>query len=111
MTMTITNTDERIIAQAIIRTALAKGWAISVNDGEEWTLRSSTDPVIIEEHLASTDGDWLRFREHGKSLGAVYLIWGNGRDLISDASDNPIIEAFLDEVAGSIAPLGWDVAE
>lgn len=91
---------EQDIAREIIRRALAKGWTVSVNDGEEWVVRSSDNQEIIENHMGSTDSDTLRFRAQGISVGTMLLIWGNGRDLISDTSvaEDDVYDAFANDL-------------
>jgi hypothetical protein len=90
---------ERQIAARIVTDAIAAGFNISVNDGEETTLRHSKDPAAIESAMFSTDADVLFiYRENLGPLGWVHLIWGNGCDVISDHSDN---KAMCDFLAGA----------
>lgn len=91
-----TATETRI-AKAIVTAALAKGWKVSVHDGEEFALKQSTDKAAIYEAMNSTDSDTLRFRNAGGVVGSVMLIWGNDEDLLSDHSDNEVINVFVEE--------------
>jgi hypothetical protein len=95
------NAHEQIempIARRLIRNALAKGYSVSVYDGEEWALKRSTDRAAIIEALASTDCDTLRFRDNaGNVIGSMLLIWGNDDDLISDYSDNDAMNTLFHE--------------
>jgi hypothetical protein len=80
------------IARRLVRDALAKGYSVSVYDGEEWALKRSSKFTEIMGALASTDCDTLRFRNAaGEIVGSVWLIWGNLDDLISDHTDNAAI--------------------
>ena len=89
---------EARIARKIVKDALANGWTVSVYDGEEWTVKSSTDSRAILEAMCSTDSDVLRLRDaSGESIGNIWLVWGNDEDVISDHSDS---EAMADFMAG-----------
>lgn len=76
---------ERRIATALVDALLAQGWSLSVEDGEEWTVKRSRDRAEVLDALATTDLDRLRARDElGAVVGTVLLIWGNGSHLISD---------------------------
>ncbi len=71
----------------LVSEALRRGYKVSVNDGEEWTVKLSTDPAVIFPAIGSTDMDRLRFRgpTNGTVVGTFDLIWGNGPgETISD---------------------------
>ena len=94
-------TIETRIARCLVRHALDKGYTISVNDGEEWAVKSSDDADLIMDSLGSTDIDMLRFRSKQaclRKVGDVLLIWGNLEDVISDFSDNEPMEELIDAV-------------
>ena len=82
---------EKQIATNLIRSALARGWSVSVFDGIEQdgdlVVCRSTDFNQIFDSLDTTDGDTLIFSRDGKDIGEVWLIWGNADDLISNSSD------------------------
>lgn len=83
---------ERSIARQIVGRALANGWAVSVNDNEVWVLNKSTDRAAIFAAMGTTDDDTLGFHDaDGVFQGVVWLIWGNGEDVVSDCSDRPAI--------------------
>lgn len=80
---------ERRILRRTIATLLAAGYKISVNDGEETTLRWSTDRKAIYEATRTTDEDWLLVHEgdERRHCGFVRFIYGNdGWDVINDYS-------------------------
>lgn len=92
--------EERRLAEALVDSALAKGYAVSVFDGMETTLRRSSDRAAILEAMASTDADTLRFHDAAKGyLGWVRLIWGNGRDLFADWTDLPLVNELVEPLA------------
>ena len=100
-------TTERTALERIVSKALAKGWLISVYDGEEWAVKFSTDAKAIIDAATSVDECTLSLRtkaprmtEHGMSdrVGKLYLVWGNdpqGSELISDYTFTPEVEAFV----------------
>lgn len=94
---------ERQIIGAIITEALARGYAVSIHDGEEWALIRSTHRPTIEAEIGATDCTTLRFAKPGldetgkarKSAGSVFLVHGNGSEVIADYTDNAELEAIL----------------
>ena len=87
---------EARIARKIVKDALANGWTVSVNDGEDWVVKRSDDSRAILAALCSTDSDTLRLRDAaGERVGDILLIWGNDDDVISDHSDNAAMTAFM----------------
>lgn len=85
-------TGEARAARRLIRAALAEGWAISVNDGEETTVTRSTREREILDALCTTGEDCVTIHlQSGKRGGVFWLIYGNaddGSELIADHSDN-----------------------
>jgi hypothetical protein len=93
---------EKTAAGKVIDRALAKGYLISVNDGEEWVVKKSVKRKEIMDALQSTDSDLLKIRKpDGEKVGVIYLVWGNSpEEVVCDYSSNPEIEALVDgEVA------------
>lgn len=77
-------------ARSLIHHALRLGYSISVNDGQEWTVKHSRNRDDILFALASTGEDIVRC-SNGQQVAVFYLIWGNdedGSELISDHTDN-----------------------
>lgn len=74
--------------------AIAMGYFVSVNDGEETTVKRSKDIDVIMAACLSTDEDYLIFhaKENGefKKLGWARFIYGNVQDVLSDYSANDI---------------------
>ena|SRR3990167_6768124 len=77
------------IVNALLLSALGSGLHVSVFDGEEYTVKESTSYGEITENMAGTDNDTLTFAhpETGR-VGAVWLIYENGYDLIADYTDS-----------------------
>ena len=92
---------ERKIAQAAITQLLAAGFAISVDNGEDFTP-AYTDAAKIERAMFETDEDTLFVKnlkagtKAGTSVGWVCFMYGNdGPDVIHDYTVN--LEPFLTE--------------
>jgi len=78
---------ERRIASAIVRHALKNNMQVSINDGEEWTVKKSGNYREIMSALYSTDEDVIRLNNatDGFPLGKFFLVYGNdGYDVVSD---------------------------
>jgi hypothetical protein len=80
-------------ARRLIRAALAEGWAVSVNDGYETTVKQSVSERKIFDALCTTDEDIITIHlpKSGKCGGMFYLVYGNeddGSELIADHTDN-----------------------
>lgn len=93
---------EAVTVRRIVRMALAKGWTISVFDGEEWTVKKSRDRMTVLKALASTGEDALRFRDaDGNSLGTMTLIYQGGdnpgEEVVQDHSDTDAMNALYAE--------------
>lgn len=79
------------IARRIVRDALAAGYTISVNDGEETTLECSSSERAIMAALMTTDEDRLLIHRAGEAerFGWVHLVYGNdGYDVVNDYTTN-----------------------
>jgi hypothetical protein len=90
---------ERQIVATMIGDALASGYRVSVNDGEETTVHHSTDPAAIGAAMGTTDEDRLVLHDAvGIRIGWVLLIWGNAEHVVSDYSiGDPRMDALLGE--------------
>lgn len=96
----MSKTSEQIeveIATKLIDDALAAGFTIDVNDGEDTPLENSTDKAAILAAMRSTDEDYLILK---KAIGAnkflagwVRFVFGNECSVISDYTMN--IEAVV----------------
>lgn len=97
----IDNIESKIATQ-IVDDVLAAGYGITVQDGEEITVRNSSNREEILGALQTTAEDMLYihagFRTHW-----VRLIWGNDIDVISDYSGPDEVMIPLLESAQNIA--------
>lgn len=100
--------DERQIIAALLDDAAAAGLLVSVYDGEWWAVKPTHDQTAIRLHVGATCETTLRFRNPAKLderaqagvVGSVYLVHGNGCDVISDYSDNPATAALVARASG-----------
>jgi len=97
--MTPTQAVERRIAARLVDDALEGGYEVTVFDGECTALSRSREREDILGAMFSTESDRLVFRKDGKRRGTVDLVYGNGRDVLSDWSDNQEINGL---VAGAL---------
>ena len=81
---------ERAIAREAIKGLLADDFKISVFDGEQTTLKDSTNAAAIETAMFTTDEDQLHVsHQHVDEKGWVLFIYGNdGHDVIADHTTN-----------------------
>lgn len=76
---------EERIAGKVIDAALAAGYSITVNDGEEDTLIRSTRKHLVLDAMFSTDWDFLKLCKDEAQVGWIHFVYGNaGYDVISD---------------------------
>lgn len=98
---------EARVVRKLVKAALAAGYSVSVNDGEEWTVKRSTSTKVIFDALATTGEDRLLLRDsEGNTAGSFWLIYGNdpsGEEVISDHSDNEVCEALYKAAHSDIA--------
>jgi len=88
---------ERKIATAFVKAAVNVGYAITVDygDGESKHL-TSAKAILAAMFQGDEDRVYLYNDTHGKSIGWVRFIYGNGGwDVISDYSVN--LEYLMDE--------------
>ena len=92
------NATEVKIGESLVEVLLKDGFTITVEDGEEVTLRQSSCANEVKEAMCTTDWDNLYIYRKNKRFGHVWLIWGNDCDVITDWNErldqyvNPIIE-------------------
>jgi len=105
---------ERMVARVCIADLLDHGYALSVNDGEDTTLVTSTDQDAILAAMFTTDQDFLLVHKklqdgagfHANHYSFVHFVYGNsGWDVMSDWGTS-LDEAFKVRTADLIAKLG-----
>ena len=93
--------SERPLLQAMVRhLAHPSGqYSVSVWDGEEYSIKKSTNGTDILNAMSHADDDHIEIydRESGKDLGWFWLIYNNGSEyeplvVISDYSVTPTCE-------------------
>lgn len=101
---------EKKVCTALVNACLARGYAISVSDGEDWPVIRSTDKIAVLAALFSTDEDQIVIHDTaGVKAGWFLLIYGNdGYDVVSDFTANPVCDGIWEEV---LRPLADTIAE
>lgn len=79
----------------LVSEALRRGFLISVNDGEEETVKCASDPIAIFPAIGSTDMDHIRVHRADSGngdnkrprIGTFLLVWGNSPgETLADAT-------------------------
>ena len=88
---------EKAIVATLVESAIAKGYKLSVCDGEAWPLKGSTSVADVMGALFSTDEEVIAIRIDRELVGYVNLIYGNdGYDVISDHTDTEEMRSIID---------------
>ena len=81
---------ERGVARRLVAALVVDGLALSVHDGDEWTVKGSTNGREILDALCTTGSDIVSAVDcEGRKVASFVLIWGNdpdGSELIADGS-------------------------
>lgn len=86
MTLKLRILIEKRIGRMLVKTALAAGYMISIdNGGDEDEITDSTDLKAINAAMRQTDEERIYFRCKGKKTEWVYMVYGNdGYDVVCD---------------------------
>lgn len=94
--------ERKITRQLLAAIFAVPGRSVKVFDGEERTPLIEKESEVYQ-HLATTGSDWiLIWDETGKYIGGIWLVWGNGEDLISDWVALPEIDAIVEPVLDAL---------
>lgn len=99
------NTHGEVTAcRKLVRLCLAKGYTLSVHDGEEWACKLATTLTPVIDALGNTDMDTLRLRDsEGAKVGDFQLVWGNDpEELVSDYSATDVLDTIWREWQASL---------
>jgi len=90
--------DEKKVAGKIVANAIKLGYVVSVYDGEEYTVKRSSDKAVIMAALYTTDMDRLVIRDKaGEHIGTVALVYGNSAsEVMSDWHDSEVMNKVLE---------------
>jgi hypothetical protein len=102
--------NEAKAARALVRAILAQGYAVSVHDGEETTVKRSTSERKIFDAMCTTGEDSiiahrpdLNNASGWHRAGTFFLVYGNaedGSELIADHTDNDYCNALVAALPG-----------
>jgi hypothetical protein len=95
---------EKRMATGLVKACLDLGFSISINNGEDWEIRKSTNSRKIMAAMFTTDEEYLVIHDEAdKKRGWFFLVYGNdGWDLISDYSANDTCDMIWNE---TLSPL------
>ena len=65
---------EHKIVRRVVKDAIKAGYTVSVFDGEEWTVKRSTEFKTINDALFSTDEDTIRIRDAEEEESRRYSV-------------------------------------
>jgi hypothetical protein len=89
---------EKRMASALVRACLARGFEVTIDNGEDRPIERSTSYKAIMGELWQTDEEHVLIFKDGKRHGWFFLVYGNdGYDLIADYSDNPVCNSIWEE--------------
>lgn len=80
--------------QQVIKNALAKGYTISVFDGEEWQIKRGSNERAIMDAAQSVEMATLRIRdERGERVGDVEIIGYHSKaEATADGYDDSVVD-------------------
>lgn len=93
--MTI-RTEEFIVANTA-RNAILAGYAVRVNDGEV-CYKPTRDMESIMRNATATEETTLVIvdtKQDNKVVAAIYFVFGNGVDVLTDCTDNALTNSLL----------------
>lgn len=84
---------EKSVLRGIINRALAKGFTVSLFDGEEWTVRRSRNAQEVIGAMFTVDEETLRFRDaEGVKIGDAFIVHGNSpEEVVCDHTDSDVM--------------------
>lgn len=94
---------DQVMATRLVVECLRRGYVVSVNDGECWTVKKSANQDEILSAMGSTGEDILKVRKPGAEpddvaqfIGVFEFIWGNGPgETIADHTANDECESLF----------------
>lgn len=99
--------QEKRMASALVRACLARGYSITVDNGEDKPIEKSISYKAVMAELWQTDEEHVYIYSAGKSgkcFGCFFLVYGNsGPELVADFSDTLACNAIWDEVLSPLA--------
>ena len=90
--------NEKKVVGKIVTNAIKLGYVVSVYDGEEYTVKRSTDKAAIMGAIYTTDMDRLVIRDKaGEHIGTVALVYGNSAsEVMNDWHDSELMNKVLE---------------
>jgi len=79
--------EAKPVVGALVDRLLARGFLLSVHDGEEWACKQTRNKSDVLLAVFSVDESSVRVRDNGQVLGTIWVYLDNGADCIVDYSD------------------------
>lgn len=91
---------ERKVIRRLVTEAIAKGYSVSVNSGEDWEIKNSRSLKDVMDNIMATDEDYLRLTGCMNEIVCTFrMIYGNSpEEVIADHSTNSVAQ-YLYKVA------------
>lgn len=80
---TLSYTEIRIVRK-MVEAMIQAGMTVSVFDGETFQTKRTADVKVVLDGLDGLEEAWLNVRLNDKLLGRVYLVFGEGADVVAD---------------------------
>lgn len=88
---------EKSVLRGIISRALAKGFTVSLFDGEEWVVRKSRNAQEVIGSMFTVDEETLRFCDaDGVKVGDAFIVHGNSpEEVVCDHTDSDVMTEII----------------
>ena len=99
-----TTREERHVTNALLDSIFSDpSRCVTVSNGCEESHGPFFNKAQVNAQLASTGSDWINvYGADARCIGSIWLVWGNGADLISDWTDNEVINGICDPILDAI---------
>lgn len=90
--------NQKAAHEMLIDRALTDGFNISVNDGEDWPVRMSTERQEILSAVHSVDESTIVMRRNGEKCRAFIVLGNNPDESVSDYHVCKYLDDVMEEI-------------
>lgn len=85
---------ERRVVRRLVTAAINKGFQVSINNGEDWEIKTSSNVQDVMDCIMATDEDYVRLTGcMGEIVATFRMIYGNSpAEVIADHSTNELAQ-------------------